>query len=186
MLCEREMVTDTKHKMKGVRPPYMSVTGEEDFLNYNAVSPLTNGYCRDTASILGANNLDLLSPLLAMEHEEAFPIAKAFLSHLMKVPSLSHYFYVLRITFNVSFVKLPQYKFILKQFRVTALGQYFVCSILQTKINYKYKIFRKLVLEVMYAVIFIFFFNFFYIGFKKVSMLCIFFDAAFGISCLLL
>ena len=85
MLCEREMVTDTKHKMKGVRPPYMSVTGEEDFLNYNAVSPLTNGYCRDTASILGANNLDLLSPLLAMEHEEAFPIAKAFLSHLMKV-----------------------------------------------------------------------------------------------------
>jgi hypothetical protein len=42
----------------------MSVTGEEDFLNYNAVYPLTNGYCRDTASILGANNLDLLSPLL--------------------------------------------------------------------------------------------------------------------------
>jgi hypothetical protein len=46
LLCERETVTDTKHKMKGVRPPYMSVTGEEDFLNYNAVSPLTNGYCR--------------------------------------------------------------------------------------------------------------------------------------------
>ncbi len=67
------------------RPPYMSVTGEEDFLNYNAVSPLTNGYCRDTASILGANNLDLLSPLLAMEHEEAFPIAKAFLSHLVSI-----------------------------------------------------------------------------------------------------
>ena len=84
MLCEREMVTATKNKMKGVRPPYMSVTGEEDFLNYNAVSPLTNGYCRDTASILGANNLDLLSPLLALEHEEAFPVAKAFLSHLMK------------------------------------------------------------------------------------------------------
>ena len=84
MLCEREMVTDTKHKMKGVRPPYMSVTSEEDFLNYSAVSPLTNGYCRDTASILGANNLDLLSPLLALEHEEAFPIARAFLAHLMK------------------------------------------------------------------------------------------------------
>ena len=82
MLCEREMVTATKNKMKGVR--YMSVTGEEDFHNYNAVSPLTNVYCRDTASILGANNLDLLSPLLALEHEEAFPVAKSFWSHLMK------------------------------------------------------------------------------------------------------
>ncbi len=67
--------------MKSVRPPYMS--GEEEFLNYSAVSSLTNGYCRDTAAILGANNLDLLSPLLAMEHEEAFPVVKAFLTHLI-------------------------------------------------------------------------------------------------------
>lgn len=42
MLCEREMVSTTKNKMKSVRPPYMS--GEEEFHAYNAVSPLANGY----------------------------------------------------------------------------------------------------------------------------------------------
>lgn len=68
--------------MKSVRPPYMS--GEEEFLNYSAVSPLTNGYCRDTAAILGANNLDLLSPLVALEHDDAFPVVKSFLTHLLK------------------------------------------------------------------------------------------------------
>ena len=80
LLCEREMVSSTKLKMKGV-PCYMT---EEEFLNYSAVSPLTNGYCRDTASILDAHNLDLVSPLLALEHEEAFPIVKSYLSHLLK------------------------------------------------------------------------------------------------------
>eukprot|EP00095_Tigriopus_kingsejongensis_P011596 maker-scaffold297_size217559-snap-gene-1.21 protein:Tk11596 transcript:maker-scaffold297_size217559-snap-gene-1.21-mRNA-1 annotation:"PREDICTED: uncharacterized protein LOC103575170" len=82
MLCEREIVSNTKNKMKSVRPPYMS--GEEEFLNYSAVSPLANGYCRDTAAILGANNLDLLSPLIALEHEEAFPVVRAFLTHLLR------------------------------------------------------------------------------------------------------
>lgn len=82
MICEREIVSSTKNKMKSVRPPYMS--GEEEFLNYAAVSPLTNGYCRDTGFILGTNNLDLLSPLIALEHEEAFPVVRAFLIHLFK------------------------------------------------------------------------------------------------------
>ena len=113
--CEREMVFSTKHKVKGVQMPaafvpnssfapygmhhppssvspqpcYMS---EEEFLNYSRyVSPLTNGYCRDTASILGANNLDLLSPLLALEHEEAFPIVRAFLAHLLKEYNMVNY-----------------------------------------------------------------------------------------------
>ena len=80
MLCEREMVTSTKQKMLGVRPPYLS--GEEEFLNYSALSPLTNGYCRDTAAILGADNVDLVSPLIALEHEEAFSVVKAFLVHI--------------------------------------------------------------------------------------------------------
>jgi hypothetical protein len=58
---------------------------EEECLDYSRyVSPLMNGYCRDTASILGVNNLDLLSPLLAIEHEEAFPIVRSFLAHLLK------------------------------------------------------------------------------------------------------
>ncbi len=83
MLCERDHVSSTKHKMKSVRPPYLSINAEEEFLNYSAISPLTNGYCRDTASILGAHNLDLLSPLLALEHADAFPIVKSFLTHIL-------------------------------------------------------------------------------------------------------
>ena len=98
MLCERNTVTSAKMKMKKsahypsggpfslppAGPPPSLVVPEEDFLNYSAVSPLTNGYCRDTTAILDAHNLDLVSPLLAMEHEEAFPIVKAFLTHILK------------------------------------------------------------------------------------------------------
>ena len=80
--CEREMVSSTKHKMQFVRPPYMS--GEEEFINYSAVSPLTNGYCKDTTEILGATNLDLLSPKLAMEMDESYPVLEAFVSHILK------------------------------------------------------------------------------------------------------
>jgi len=32
LLCEREMVSNTKNKMKGVRMPMMSMIGEEEFL----------------------------------------------------------------------------------------------------------------------------------------------------------
>ena len=48
----------------------------------NHFPPLSNGYCQDTASILEAENLDLLSPLLALEHTEAFPVVRAFLDHI--------------------------------------------------------------------------------------------------------
>jgi hypothetical protein len=92
MQCERDMVYGTR-QMLGSRP-YMSP--EDCFETVGdamaaassscTASPetLTNGYCKDTASILGANNLDLLSPLTALEHEEAFPVVKAFLAHLLK------------------------------------------------------------------------------------------------------
>ena len=111
--CEREMVSSTKHKVKRAQlsaaftptsnyganyslhhptpslvssqhqPSCCMSTTEEcpDYSRY--VSPLMNGYCRDTASILGVNNLDLLSPLLALEHEDAFPIVRSFLAHLL-------------------------------------------------------------------------------------------------------
>ena len=110
--CEREMVSSTKHKVKGAQmpsagfassstydtlwslhPPPSLVNShqgccqmsDEEMKEYSRyVSPLMNGYCRDTASILGVNNLDLLSPLLALEHEEAFPIVRSFLEHLLK------------------------------------------------------------------------------------------------------
>lgn len=32
LLCEREMVSNTKNKMKGVRMPLMSMIGEEEFM----------------------------------------------------------------------------------------------------------------------------------------------------------
>ena len=82
MLCEREIVNSTKERMKGIRPPYMS--GEEEFVNSHAVSGLVNGYCRDTSAILGASNLDLLSPSLAMEREDCFPVVKSFVTHLLQ------------------------------------------------------------------------------------------------------
>merc|ERR1712029_275694 len=94
MLCERNMVTSAKLKMKKSSGGHQAMLGapcaaavampEEDFFNFSAVSPLTNGYCRDTTAILEAHNLDLVSPLLAMEHEDAFPIVKAFLTHILK------------------------------------------------------------------------------------------------------
>ena len=74
-------MTSTKLKMKGVRnspnfhPFSSSSTSDGDYL--------TNGYCKDTASMLGAHNLDLVSPLLALEHEEAFSIVKAFVRHIL-------------------------------------------------------------------------------------------------------
>ncbi len=106
MMCEREMVSSTRHKMKSVAGGASSAAGaafNQPFMTPSedcfetvgdalaaAATPsvatpesLTNGYCRDTASILGANNLDLLSPLIALEHEDAFPVVKAFLTHLL-------------------------------------------------------------------------------------------------------
>lgn len=50
---------------------------------------MTNGYCRDTVTILGANNLDLLSPSLALQHEETLPIAKAYFAHLVSFNRLN-------------------------------------------------------------------------------------------------
>ena len=37
---------------------------------------------QDTATILGAENLDLLSPLIALDHGPAFPVVRAFLHHI--------------------------------------------------------------------------------------------------------
>ncbi|CAB4068764.1 unnamed protein product [Lepeophtheirus salmonis] len=78
LLFEREMVSSSKHKMRGFLPSYY----EEEFRNVSAISPLTNGYCKDTASILGAENIDLLSPLLALENDAAFPVVRTYLSHI--------------------------------------------------------------------------------------------------------
>ena len=44
---------------------------------------LTSFRSRDTSDILNAENFDLLSPYLALEHAEAFPIVKTFLCHLL-------------------------------------------------------------------------------------------------------
>ena len=79
LLCEKEMVLTTKGKLAG--SGYSSVP-DDSHKAQNPFKQLTNGYCVDTANILGADNLDLLSPLIALDHTEAFPVVKAFLSHL--------------------------------------------------------------------------------------------------------
>lgn len=79
LLCEKEMVHSTKVKLTGSTPPKGT---EDSFKAYNSYLGLTNGYCKDTANILGAENLDLLSPLIALEHKDAFPVVRAFLDHI--------------------------------------------------------------------------------------------------------
>lgn len=84
-LSEREIVYRAREKMNenGDRMQYFSSLTEEDFRNHESLLPLINGYCKDTSDILKAENLDLLSPLLALEHVESIPIVKSFLSHLL-------------------------------------------------------------------------------------------------------
>ena len=50
----------------------------------STVQPLTNGYCREALALFGADNIDLLSPLIALEHDEAFSIVKSYLDHIIK------------------------------------------------------------------------------------------------------
>ena len=40
-------------------------------------------FFRDYSDILSAESLDLVSPWLAFEHVDAFPIVKSFLTHLL-------------------------------------------------------------------------------------------------------
>jgi len=77
MLCEKEMVIRTKDKLSTLGHPYSL---EETFRP--VPSFLSNGYCQDTVSFVGAENLDLLSPLIALEHFQAFPLVKAYIDHL--------------------------------------------------------------------------------------------------------
>ena len=76
LMCEKEMVNTTKIKLAG----YSSCT--ESLNHGNPFNHFSNGYCQDTANILGAENLDLLSPLIALDHPEAFPIVTSFLNHI--------------------------------------------------------------------------------------------------------
>ena len=96
MRCEREMVSNARLKMQQMSSEdgeFMSMSPTDcfetvgDAMSAATAVPtpmtLTNGYCRDTAAILGASNIDVLSPLIALDHVEAFPIVKAFLMHLL-------------------------------------------------------------------------------------------------------
>jgi len=83
-LCEREVVAETRQKLESMdRMQYFSSLTEEEYRNQESFLPLTNGYCKDYSDILSAESLDLVSPWLAFEHVEAFPIVKSFLSHLL-------------------------------------------------------------------------------------------------------
>ena len=81
LLCERKHVLSHNQRLEEFRMEYSK--NEEDFRHQEAFLPLTSVYCKDTSDILNTENLDLLCPLMAMEHMEALPIVKSYLSHLM-------------------------------------------------------------------------------------------------------
>ena len=90
LLCEKEMVNTTRTKMAGAgfssSQPFSSTSppssGYSSESLGNPFKSFSNGYCKDTASILGAENIDLLSPLIALDHCDAFPVVRAFLNHI--------------------------------------------------------------------------------------------------------
>jgi len=79
LLCEKDMVIRTKDKLSTLGQPYSL---DETFKPPN-YSFLSNGYCQDATSVYGAENIDLMSPLIALEHNQAFPIVKAYIDHLI-------------------------------------------------------------------------------------------------------
>jgi hypothetical protein len=48
----------------------------------NQYSELQNGFCTDTADILGIPNMDVVSPAAALLQEKWFPVVRDFLGHL--------------------------------------------------------------------------------------------------------
>ena len=62
-------------------------------------------FFRDYSDILNAESLDLVSPWLAFDHVEAFPIVKSFLTHL-----LIHYKFeeFIQIPTNALIVTIPR------------------------------------------------------------------------------
>ena len=85
LLCERKHVVSHNQRLEeGFRMQYKMESEDEDFSHQeSAFLPLTSVYCKDTSDILNTENLDLLCPLLAMEHMDALPIVKSYLSHIM-------------------------------------------------------------------------------------------------------
>lgn len=87
LLCEKEMVHSNKMKLSGYfhsKGSQSQSSGEDSYKSSNLLPPFTNGYCQDTASLYGVENLDILSPLLALEHRDAFPVVRAYLDHILK------------------------------------------------------------------------------------------------------
>ncbi|XP_023323078.1 uncharacterized protein LOC111697341 isoform X2 [Eurytemora carolleeae] len=81
LLCEKDMVLRTKDKLSAFGQPYSL---DDTFKPTQSHLFLSNGYCQEAATFLGAENIDLLSPLIALEHNEAFPLVKAYINHLVE------------------------------------------------------------------------------------------------------
>ena len=81
----------------------MAAAAKQPNSSLSTVQPLTNGYCREALALFGADNIDLLSPLIALEHNEAFSIVKSYLDHIIKTFKLlevSFMFLILKFTFS--------------------------------------------------------------------------------------
>jgi len=89
LMCEKDMVTRTKDKLSMLGHPYtfdetsQTVKSSSSSAGAAGHSFLSNGYCQDASTLYGTENIDLLSPLIALEHNQAFPIVKAYVDHLI-------------------------------------------------------------------------------------------------------
>jgi len=83
LLCEKDMVLRTRDTLAASGQPYVM---DENNVKQNGgpTKMLTNGYCREALAVFGADNIDLLSPLIALEHNDAFPIVKSYLNHIIQ------------------------------------------------------------------------------------------------------
>lgn len=97
LLCEKDMVIRTRDTLAAYGHQSFTTSTLSDELpstaslkqscspsGSNSSMPLTNGYCREALAVFGADNIDLLSPLIALEHNEAFYIVKSYLDHIIK------------------------------------------------------------------------------------------------------
>ena len=75
------------------------------YISINIVTIFNIIFFRDYSDILNAESLDLVSPWLAFDHVEAFPIVKSFLTHL-----LIHYKFeeFIQIPTNALIVTIPR------------------------------------------------------------------------------
>ena len=106
------------------------------YISINIVTIFNVIFFRDYSDILNAESLDLVSPWLAFDHVEAFPIVKSFLTHL-----LIHYKFeeFIQIPTNALIVTIPR---LFEFFWVRFFNWYLRSLIIQTRLKILIRYFR--------------------------------------------